>query len=288
MRARRHGFTLIELLVVIAIIGILASLLLPSLQLAKWTAMKISCAGNLRQIGIAQRLYQDDHADWMLSHSDGGSSLPMNNHAATSPYTAERQAYFPENMRWCPTLEPYCRTSTPSWQPLKSQVFSSGYRYPMQDESYGWQRMYSRRSSPQAEGHFIKLGPPAVVLATTTTGAIADYYSKNWNAMYAYPMASELLFMDSGASRYAAGHVFGPTKTSVRPVLQGGNQLWEDGRVEWFSWKFNFWFHGNLSGAAATTSRSIMTGYNGAPALGWGREDSSKSLIINRRQPLKM
>ncbi len=61
--AKPRGFTLIELLVVIAILAILAALLFPVLAGAFSVANQTNCASNLRQLGLAMRLYLKDNND---------------------------------------------------------------------------------------------------------------------------------------------------------------------------------------------------------------------------------
>jgi prepilin-type N-terminal cleavage/methylation domain-containing protein len=60
LRARNGRFTLIELLVVIAIIAVLAAVLLPALARAREKGRRVSCASNLRNLGMALRIYAND------------------------------------------------------------------------------------------------------------------------------------------------------------------------------------------------------------------------------------
>ncbi len=57
----RTAFTLIELLVVIAIIAILAALLFPVFAQARESARQTVCTSNVRQIGLAVRMYVQDY-----------------------------------------------------------------------------------------------------------------------------------------------------------------------------------------------------------------------------------
>jgi prepilin-type N-terminal cleavage/methylation domain-containing protein/prepilin-type processing-associated H-X9-DG protein len=68
---RRSGFTLIELLVVIAIIGLLLSILLPSLQLAKRKARELVCRSNQKQWGQIFHLYTMENDDDFMTKRFG-------------------------------------------------------------------------------------------------------------------------------------------------------------------------------------------------------------------------
>ncbi len=78
------GFTLIELLVVIAIIALLAAILFPVFAKAREKARQISCASNIRQVGLALLQYMGDN-DEMYPQEHPSCPNPAVGTSATTP-----------------------------------------------------------------------------------------------------------------------------------------------------------------------------------------------------------
>lgn len=126
MLRHRRAFTLIELLVVIAIIAILAAILFPVFSEARESARQTMCASNMRQLGMAGRMYVSDYDEiWFPAITVGRPDasftmvtpwLGYDNNNAPSPGDMTRPATHPphpglldtyiknEGMKRCPSM----------------------------------------------------------------------------------------------------------------------------------------------------------------------------------------
>jgi prepilin-type N-terminal cleavage/methylation domain-containing protein/prepilin-type processing-associated H-X9-DG protein len=96
---KRKGFTLIELLVVIAIIAILAAILFPVFARAREAARATSCKSNLKQIGLAVRMYSQDYDECLPFRVNGREWNPA------TPWTPA----VVDGMYWGWFYEPYTK-----------------------------------------------------------------------------------------------------------------------------------------------------------------------------------
>jgi prepilin-type N-terminal cleavage/methylation domain-containing protein len=98
---RVRAFTLIELLVVIAIIGVLASMILPSLAAAKEKGRSAKCVNNMKQLGTGAIMYADDNRDYLFYNgTKENASFPNDGQWTKNPRTGVMLDPTDDNAYW--------------------------------------------------------------------------------------------------------------------------------------------------------------------------------------------
>lgn len=224
LRRSDQGFTLVELLVVLGVIGLLAVLSAPVIGRSIDKVRETRSLSNLRQIGIAQHGFANDHNGdfaygWYYHTGDW-----INRPAPDGRYQTT----------WQDRLLPYMATSVPPDRVLadpRSPFVCPGARthapggnvvtsYGINNEQLGMQWMFSSRRVPE---------PARIILV----GSQVDW---SWNDYVVPPPSGSdqsVAFRYAGGKRacflFCDGHVESLTEAEVR-----GNAPRESNRWRWW------------------------------------------------------
>jgi prepilin-type N-terminal cleavage/methylation domain-containing protein len=221
---RVQGFTLVELLVAVSVIGVLAALLLPILSTTRLAANNLTCASNLRQLGMGIFAYAGDNNERYPGHNVtecgswpyifGDWSGLRNWRGKDSVFY---QDYFPigKKLFFCPTGLRSAPNEIrigydhfPDRGPLWIQV--TNYCYFAGADEFGRNSRHGPRTTTEGTSQSTLLGDLMRFGGTTATRTTVSY----WNHL--------------GGSRGAGG-------VAQLTDRSGGHLLHADGHVAWIS-----------------------------------------------------
>jgi prepilin-type N-terminal cleavage/methylation domain-containing protein len=199
-----YAFTLVELLVTIAIIAVIASLLLPALANGKSKAHQTECAGNLRQWGLAYRMYADDNQDYLPRRGQGVQTLAQINRPddwfnALPPYFGLR----PFEAMVTNNVKPAAHSKSVFVCPVAED---SGATYFL---PYGMNMNLSTWNLPLATKYGQVIQPDCVVAMADAPGPYASTFpsTRPYSAVARHASKINLLFLAGGVQSFAGSYV---------------------------------------------------------------------------------
>jgi prepilin-type N-terminal cleavage/methylation domain-containing protein/prepilin-type processing-associated H-X9-DG protein len=222
---KRHpGFTLIELLVVIAIIAILAAILFPVFAQAREKARSAACLSNLKQVGMATRMYSQDYDEVLV---------PNYLYSSTTTY------------QWWPDLlQPYVKNRNvfvcPNWSNFEDYATAPGAPKQRETWSYGGNNWHWWPGGEKKDPDL--LGPMGVNRVGLSINAAEPSVEFPANTIYLMDAISQEIwsppqqdYCNDGKGYDKPTNVKGsPARGYVHFRHQGGfNAVFVDGHAKW-------------------------------------------------------
>jgi len=227
MKRSPHGFTLVELLVVVSIIALLLAILLPAIQGARAAARRVSCASNLRQVGLSTQMY----AQTFDSH------LPMSGTFGDNPGAGY------DKRRW--DLDSFLALNAimSGSRTEDEDSFSEAFLCPGQYAANSFNVFQSEKLVTM--DYFLTTWGPhfrdnddrfyAATLPRRITDSVQTYDPPPSRPFRPIIVADKLTYRRTTTSMWAGNHnprTFEPAGDPAAAGV-GGNSLYIDGHVEW-------------------------------------------------------
>jgi len=223
-----RGFTLIELLVVIAVIAILAAILFPVFAQGREKARQASCLSNLKQIGLAFKMYIHDYDErWPLNNQlpcctngqqkSDGIDFQWNGWISNAlrPYTKNQAIYIcPDSQGYDTFADPWSNGGTLTAD--GSQTFSYAFNY---CSDYG----VKEAQFQQPETALIMADSGTQWWDCTYLNNSCGWVSRDW------------------AAHLNGGFITGDPNQYTEYHIGKNNGIFEDGHAKTFSWAQLTW-----------------------------------------------
>jgi len=256
-KIRGKGFTLVELLVVIGIIAVLISILMPSLTKARRAANTVSCASNMRQIGMAMISYTQKYGGAIPGNPSTSAAFLYKNVGASTlgtdpstgiPYQATDCPNIVQSFDWeSPIYIEMGGPTTTQLRPPIAPIFDTGPGMTSRDDRFMLLSTFPVFQCPENQvlmgpwsgddiyqNGGLSLAPFVPMLAYNTSAFFQDAYSSYINMPGHYfpnisriGRASEKIFLAEGAkypdngSGDVLGGVVDYDRTVNHPAWQG-------------------------------------------------------------------